>query len=44
VAFDLEVRAERRLAVQRWMMAHVFFKHEDAASGPKLAERFQGMV
>jgi uncharacterized protein YecE (DUF72 family) len=29
-----------RLRAQRWKEAYVFFKHEDAATGPKLAARF----
>lgn len=29
-----------RLRAQQWKEAYVFFKHEDAATGPKLAARF----
>lgn len=30
----------QRIRDQPWKSAHVFFKHEDAASGPLMAERF----
>ena len=45
-AYDDEALEAWATAVQDqdWATAYVFFKHEDAASGPKLAERFQGMV
>ncbi|MEN8144744.1 MAG: DUF72 domain-containing protein [Gemmatimonadota bacterium] len=33
-----------RIADQGWEHAYVFFKHEDAGAGPKLAERFLQMV
>jgi uncharacterized protein YecE (DUF72 family) len=29
-----------KLAAQDWREAFVFFKHEDAGAGPKLAARF----
>jgi len=32
-----------RLRVQSWDRAYVFFKHEDAGTGPRLAARFQEM-
>jgi uncharacterized protein YecE (DUF72 family) len=30
----------KRLRSQRWSEAYVFFKHEDAGTGPKFAARF----
>lgn len=33
-------RWARRVADQAWDRAFVFFKHEDAGAGPKLAARF----
>jgi hypothetical protein len=32
-----------RLRAQPWSEAFVFFKHEDAAAGPRLAARFGEM-
>jgi uncharacterized protein YecE (DUF72 family) len=39
---DVAVWAER-VRGQKWVEAYVFFKHEDAGSGPKLAARLQGL-
>lgn len=33
-----------RIREQRWANAYVFFKHEDSAAGPKLAERFLQLI
>jgi uncharacterized protein YecE (DUF72 family) len=44
---DYDLRALKRWAAlvadQGWTDAYVFFKHEDAGTGPKLAERFRGL-
>jgi uncharacterized protein YecE (DUF72 family) len=37
---ELEQWAER-LAAQPWTEVHVYFKHEEAATGPRLAQRFR---
>jgi uncharacterized protein YecE (DUF72 family) len=39
---DVAAWAER-VRGQKWSEAYVFFKHEDAGSGPKLAARLQGL-
>ena len=33
-----------RIAAQPWEQAYVFFKHEDAGAGPRLAERFNELL
>jgi uncharacterized protein YecE (DUF72 family) len=32
------------VGAQAWTDAYVFFKHEDAGAGPKLAAKFQALV
>ncbi len=39
---DVAAWAER-IRAQKWSEAYVFFKHEDAGSGPKLAAQLQGL-
>ncbi len=38
------VRWQERIAAQGWDEAYVFFKHEDEAAGPALAERFRTLA
>lgn len=41
---DLLEEWARRLSEPEWSDVHVFFKHEDEATGPRLAERFRGLL
>jgi uncharacterized protein YecE (DUF72 family) len=42
---DAELRAwAKKIARQPWKEAHVFFKHEERATGPKLAARLREIV
>ncbi len=40
---DLE-RWAGRVAAQTWTDAYVFFKHEEAGTGPRLAKEFEGLI
>jgi len=33
----------KRIADQQWSDAFVFFKHEDAGAGPRMAQEFRGL-
>jgi uncharacterized protein YecE (DUF72 family) len=34
----------KRIKAQNWKVTYVFFKHEDEATGPKLAAQFESLA